>query len=259
MQLQGAKASLKTVLPEDTWRMARDAVYWFRRYRRRFRRRPPVGWVRFGSFRRVQPIDPGYGFRWGQVIDRYYIERFLEHHADDIQGHVLEIADNVYTLRFGGARVIRSDVLHYTGSPKATMVADLTDAGGIPSNTFDSIILTQTLQFIYDVRAAIRTLYRILKPGGVLLATGHGISQISHYDMEHWGEYWRFTSVSARRLFTEVFPEHCIAVQAYGNVLAATAFLHGLTAQELSREELDYRDPNYEVILGIRANKPPAN
>jgi SAM-dependent methyltransferase len=259
MQLLDAKTSLKSVLPETAWRIAREAVYSIRRYRRRFKRRPPVGWVRFGSFRRIHPIDPGYGFHWGQVIDRYYIERFLEQHAGDIQGQVLEVADNVYTRRFGGARVSRSDVLHYTGNPKATIVADLTDADGIPYNTFDSIILTQTLQFIYDVRAAITTLHRILKPGGVLLATGHGISQISRYDMEQWGEYWRFTSVSARRLFAEVFPEHCVIVQAYGNVLAATAFLHGLTAQELGREKLDYRDPNYEVILGIRASKPPAD
>jgi SAM-dependent methyltransferase len=205
----------------------------------------------------VHPIDPGYGRRWGQVIDRYYIEDFLKGHAHDIRGHVLEIADNGYTRRFGGEQVSRSDVLHYTeGNSKATIVADLTDAGDILSDTFDVIILTQTLQFIYDIRAAIKTLHRILKPGGVLLATCHGISQISPYDMQHWGEYWRFTSLSARKLFTEVFPENCVAVQAYGNVLAATAFLHGLTAQELRREELDYQDPNYEIVISVRAVKP---
>jgi SAM-dependent methyltransferase len=219
-----------------------------------------VGWVRFGSFRRVHPIDPSYGFGWGQVIDRYYIERFLGEYATDIHGHVLEVADNGYTLHFGGKRVKRSDVLYYTeGNPKATIVADLTDAPDVLSNSFDSIILTQTLQFIYDIRAAVNTLHRILKPGGVLLVTSHGISQISSYDMDRWGEYWRFTRLSARKLFAEVFPEECVAVQAYGNVLAATAFLHGLTAQELRREELDYQDPNYEVVLGIRAVKPPVD
>lgn len=257
MQWADAKASLKTVLPEQVWRGTRDLVYWIRRYRHNFERRPPVGWVRFGSFRQVHPIDSAYGFRWGQVIDRYYIEDFIRQHADDIHGHVLEVADNGYTRRYGATRVSRSDVLHYTrDNPKATIISDLTDARNISNDTFDSIILTQTLQFIYEIRAAINTLHRILKPGGVLLATCHGISQISHYDMEHWGEYWRFTSLSARKLFSEVFPEDGVAVQAYGNVLAATAFLHGLTAQELRREELDYQDPNYEVILGIRAIKP---
>jgi SAM-dependent methyltransferase len=260
MQLEGAKQSLKSVLPEGAWSTARDTFYWICRTKNKFMRRPPVGWVRFGSFRRVRPIDPSYGFRWGQVIDRYYIQSFLEQHAPDIHGHVLEVADNGYTVRFGGKRVDRSDVLHYTpDNPKATIVADLIDARDILSNTFDAIILTQTLQFIYDIRAAIKTLHRILKPGGVLLVTSHGISQISPYDMDHWGEYWRLTSVSARRLLTEIFPEDCVTVQTYGNVLAAVAFLHGLTAEELRREELDYQDPNYEVIIGVRALKPPAH
>jgi SAM-dependent methyltransferase len=257
MQLLNAKTHLKATLPEPVWRIARDMFHRILRQRERFKRRPAVGWARFGSFRRVHPIDPDYGFRWGQVIDRYYIESFLEQYASDIHGNVLEVASNSYTRRFGGKRVSRSDVLHYTNdNSKATIVADLTDADDIASNSFDAIILTQTLQFIYEVRAAIETLHRILRPGGVLLATCHGISQISPYDMQHWGEYWRFTSLSARKLFTEVFPEDRVGVQAYGNVLAAVAFLHGLTAQELRREELDYQDPNYEVVLGIRAIKP---
>lgn len=226
--------------------------------RRRWSRWPPVGWVRFGSLRRLHPIDPNFGFKRGKVIDRYYIERFLDQHASDIHGRVLEIAGDSYTQRFGGQRVSRSDVLHsVAGDPKTTIIADLTDARDIPSNIFDCIILTQTLQCIYDIRAATKTLHRILKPGGTLLVTCHGISQISRYDMDRWGEYWRFTSLSARKLFAEFFPEDHVAVQAHGNVLAATAFLQGLTIQDLRREELDYHDPNYEVILGIRALKPP--
>jgi SAM-dependent methyltransferase len=222
-------------------------------------RHPALGQVRFGSLRRLQPIGRIFGSEWGQCIDRYYIEAFLARHATDIQGHVLEVADNAYTRQFGGRRVQQSDVLHVApGHPGATITADLTQAAPLPSETFDCIIFTQTLQFIYDVRAALRTLYRILKPGGVLLATGHGISQIARWDMDHWGEYWRFTSLSAHRLFTEVFPEAGVTVQAHGNVLAALAFLQGLVAEELRREELDYFDPDYEVLITIRAVKPAA-
>jgi SAM-dependent methyltransferase len=193
--------------------------------------------VRFGDLRRLKPISRVFGFDRGLCIDRYYIENFLAKHAEDIRGHVLEIGDDTYTRRFGGDRVARSDVLHVQeGNPKATIVADLTCADSIPSDTFDCIIFTQTLQFIYDVRAAIRHLYRILKPGGVLLATFPGISQISRYDMDRWGDYWRFTTLSARRLFEEVFPPGNVTVRAYGNVLAAVAFLHGLSAEELRRE-----------------------
>jgi len=253
------KIFLQKVLPAKTYRTARNTVNRIQEYRRKLQRRPPVGWVRFGSLRRVDPVDRDFGAGWGRIIDRYYIEKFLEQHASDIHGRVLEVADNGYTRRFGDKRVNRSDVLHYVqGNPLATIVADLTDAREIPSDTFDCIILTQTLQFIFDLAAAVRTLHRILRPGGTLLLTCHGISPISRHDMEQWGEYWRFTSLSIRRLLAQVFPADSIEVQAYGNVLAATAFLHGLTVQELRREELDYHDSRYEVIVGVRAFKPAA-
>jgi SAM-dependent methyltransferase len=194
----------------------------------------------------------------GLPIDRYYIERFLSAHASDVRGHVLEIGSDTYTHRFGRDRVIRSDVLFVAeGNPKATIVADLTSTNHIPSGIFDCILLTQTLQFIYDVRAALKTLYRILKPDGILLATFPGISQISRYDMDRWGDYWRFTSLSSRRLFEEVFPSALVAVEAHGNVLAALTFLHGLAVQELRPEELDFQDPDYEVLIAVRAVKPP--
>ncbi len=217
---------------------------------------PPVGWVRFGSLRRVTPISRIFGFDRGQCIDRYYIENFLARNAKDIRGCVLEIGDNTYTRRFGGELVTESQVLHVQeGNPRATIVADLTSSNPIASDSFDCVILTQTLQFIYDTRAAIRTLYRILKPGGILLATFAGISQISRYDRERWGDYWRFTTLSARRLFEEAFPTTHIKVEAYGNVLAAGAFLQGLAAEDLRREELDHRDPDYEVLITVRAVK----
>jgi SAM-dependent methyltransferase len=218
---------------------------------------PPVGWARFGSLRRLTPISRVFGLDRGLPIDRYYIERFLSAHASDIRGRVLEIGSDTYTRRFGRDWVTRSDVLSVAeGNPKATMVADLTCADHLPSDTFDCILLTQTLQFIYDVRAALKTLYRILKPAGILLATFSGISQISRYDMDHWGDYWRFTSLSSRRLFAEVFPAAQVTVEAHGNVLTALTFLHGLAAEELRREELDFHDPDYEVVITARAVKP---
>jgi SAM-dependent methyltransferase len=232
---------------------------WLRLKQQRLTRSPSVGWVKFGSLRRLQPISRVFGFERGQCIDRYYIEKFLARHAEDIRGHVLEISDNTYTKRFGGERVTKSDVLHVReGNLNATIVADLTCADHVPSDAFECIIFTQTLQFIYDVRVALRTLYHILKPGGVVLATFPGISQISRYDMDRWGDCWRFTMLSARRLFEEVFPPPNVMVEAHGNVLTAIAFLHGMAAEELRQDELEYRDPDYEVLITVRAVKPEA-
>lgn len=217
---------------------------------------PPIGRARFGSLRRVTPVSRVFGLDRGQGIDRYYIENFLARHATDIRGQVLEVANNTYTIRFGGGRVTKSDVLHVQeGNPKATIVADLSAGNHIPSDVFDCIILTQTLSFIFDTRAAIRTLYRILKQRGVLLATLPGICQISRYDLERWGDYWRFTTLSARRLFEEVFSSDKIVVEAHGNVLVANAFLHGLAVEELRSDELDYKDDDYQLVITVRATK----
>jgi SAM-dependent methyltransferase len=232
---------------------------WIRRQRIRLRW-PVVGFVRFGNLRRVRPISKVFGLDRGareRCIDIYYIERFLLEHAGDISGRVLEVGDNAYTRKFGGARVVQSDVLHARAdNPNATIVTDLTVGDQIPSDAFDCIICTQTLQFIYDVHAAVRTLYRILRPGGVLLATFTGISQISRYDMDRWGDYWRFTTKSAERLIGECWPSNGLSVETHGNVLLCVAYLHGLTIHELKTEELEYRDPDYPLVITVRAVKP---
>jgi hypothetical protein len=107
---------------------------------------------------------------------------------------------------------------------------------------------------IFDVRAAIRTLRRILKPGGVLLVTVPGITQIDHFEWRNsW--YWAFTALSMRRLFGEVFTATGLELETHGNVLAATAFLHGIAFEELRTSELDYDDPDYQVIVAVAATK----
>jgi SAM-dependent methyltransferase len=245
------------------WRSALQGVRTLLKYHPPWRRpgvaRPPVGRVRFGSLRRLKPVEADFGFGRGRPIDRYYIEGFLARHADDVRGRVLEIADDSYTRQFGGARVTASDVLHLgEGNPNATIVGDLTSAEHIPSNTFDCAIVTQTLHLIYDVRAAVETLRRVLKPGGVVLATFPGIVPIDEPRQGKHG-YWGLTILSARRLFEGAFPAGGVSVEAHGNVLTATAFLHGLVAEELHPEELDYGDPDYELLIAVRAEKGEAS
>jgi SAM-dependent methyltransferase len=245
----GMRWLARRTLPETTRR-------WLRAQWERGEYAPPVGLVRFGSFRRLTPISREYGFDRGRPIDRHYIETFLARHAADVAGRVLEIKDDGYTRRFGAGRVTQSDVLCLEADdPHATIVGDLVSADHVPSNAFDCAIVTQTLQLIYDVRAALGTLHRILRPGGVLLATVPGMSQTSpHAD---WGERWAwgFTRVSARGLVTEAFPGGAVEVEAFGNVMSTIASLHGLSADELSAEELAHHDPEYQLSIGIRARK----
>jgi SAM-dependent methyltransferase len=210
---------------------------------------------------RLEPVSRTFGFERGKPIDRWYIERFLAAHAPDVRGRVLEVAEPTYTQWYGGADIERADVLHAApGNPAATIVGDLTTGEGIPAATFDCFLMTQTLPFIYDVAAAVRGAHRLLKPGGVVLATVPGMSQVSREDQRDWGDWWRFTSQGARRLFADVFGADAVQVAAHGNVLAACAFLYGLAAEDLTQAQLAHHDPEYELLTTVRAVKgaPPS-
>lgn len=229
------KHVIKYLVPPTVYR---PILTWWRRLQ-------PIRW---DSLRWLSPVSRVFGFDLGLCIDRYYIEEFLRRSAPTFRTRDwrLEIGDRGYTRKFGGDRVTHSDVLHaVSGNSEATLIGDLVTSEGAPIEVFDCMILTQTLLFIYDVQVALATCYRALQPGGGVLVTFPGIFQISRYKMDRWGDYWRFTDASARRLFENVFGRENITVVTYGNVLPACAFLHGLAAQELKREELDYRDPDY--------------
>jgi SAM-dependent methyltransferase len=216
---------------------------------------PPRGSVNFGDLRSMKPVSRNWGLERGLPVDRFYVESFLRHHAEDIQGAVLEVGDDRYTRDFGKDRVIKSDILHYReGNRIATIVADLTQADHIDSNRFDCLICVQTLQCIYDLTAAVRHMHRILRPGGVLLATFPGITSLGNKNwIDSW--CWSMTPVSARKLFQEFFPNENLTIKQFGNLLVATSFLHGLAAEELSNEELEYSDLAFPLILGVRARK----
>jgi SAM-dependent methyltransferase len=150
--------------------------------------------------------------------------------------------------------VVSRDVINLRDTPGTTIRADLAAAPHVPADSFDCVILTQTLQLIYDVHAAAATLHRILRPGAVLLATFPGIT---HTQDGQWGAHWcwNLTPASARRLFEEEFQPERVEIEAYGNILAAIAFLHGVAAEELKPDELDFRQPAFDVTIAVRASK----
>jgi SAM-dependent methyltransferase len=209
--------------------------------------------ARLGVLRRTRPLSEFWGFDRGTPVDRHYIESFLAGHRADVRGRVLEVQDSGYTDRFGTG-VERRDVLDIDpNNPRATIVADLAAADGIPEDAFDCFILTQTLHLIYDVRAALEHAHRLLRPGGVLLATLPTVSRVSRGAAA--SDYWRFTPAAAAALFGEVFGPEWVAIRSYGNVLTAVAFLSGMAREELSRRDLDARDEHFPVIVGVRAVK----
>lgn len=207
------------------------------------------------NLRKLKPVSEVFGLERGMPIDRYYIEKFLNENKECIKGNVLEIAESTYSKKFG-KNVESFEVLHFTNeNPNATIIGDLTKMDSLPHGEIDCFICTQTFQFIYNFKDAIYGAHHVLRDGGILLATVAGISQISRYDMDRWGDYWRFTSLSALKCFEEVFGRGHVKVECHGNVLSAIAFLEGISTEELLPEEMNFKDDNFQVLLGIVARK----
>lgn len=181
---------------------------------------PRVDW---GEFRRREPLRATRGPGRGQTIDRYYIERFLDLHRADIRGSVLEVADLV--------------------------------PPGIPDRTYDCVVLTGPLQVVGDVPSLLAECARILRSGGVLLATAPCVVRGAD-DGGRDEDFWRLTEASARKIFEQVFPVDGFEVSPYGNVMASAAQLYGLAVEDMSPADLDHVDPACPVLIAIRAVKP---
>jgi SAM-dependent methyltransferase len=219
----------------------------------RRRRRPRLGRVDLGDLTSTAPVSGDFGWRRGLPVDRHYVEQFLERHRADIRGRVLEVGDAAYSERFGGAAITRQDVLHvHADNPAATIVGDLSRPDVLPDGAFDCIVLTQTLHLVYDLRAAAAALHRALVPGGVLLLTVPGISQV---DRGEWGAdwFWSMTPAAVGRLLGDAFGSREVEVAGHGNVYAATTFLQGLALSEVDTRKLDVVDDAYPVIVTARA------
>jgi SAM-dependent methyltransferase len=224
---------LKRLPPERRRRLARPAL--------------------LGTLRRLTPLSERWGSDRGRPIDRYFIESFLALHATDIRGDVLEVKDADYTRRFGTA-VTRCEILDVDpANREATILADLAAADAIPGESFDCVIVTQTLQYIRDVAAAVEHIHRILRPGGVTLVTVPVVSRV--VGEGGLDDYWRFTAQGCRALFDPVFGDGAVEVESNGNVLVSIAFLTGMASEELRERELASTDPRFAVIVCVRAVK----
>jgi hypothetical protein len=181
----------------------------------------------------------------------------LSQHRGDIRGDVLEIGDNHYTLRFGEGRVhksVKADVS--TDNGKATIIADLVDAPQIPDCAFDCVILTKVLERIFDVEGALRTVSRILRPGGAALIAVPSISQTGADATDPAALIWSFYPQAIRCLLARYFNPQKLTVESYGNVKTAISFLAGLAQEDLAQDDLKHNDPRYPLIVVARAVKP---
>lgn len=205
-----------------------------------------LGRPRWGNLRRVTPFSEVYGFDRGRPIDRYYVDKVLGRYAASIAGRVLEIQSIGYTLEYGrGVEVSHSLDIDPKYTP--TYLCDLADAAIVPSASYDCFLMPNTWCVLGNIEAALREARRIVRPGGVILATVPGFVPL----IPDGPDYWHTGAHGWREIVDRVWPGCEIEIQQFGNCLAAVAALYGLAVEELSPAELDYYDPRYPVLTGI--------
>lgn len=207
-------------------------------------------------FLREQPVSEVFGFDRGTPIDRYYIEKFLSAHRVHIQGRVGEIADNRYTQLFG-TQVKESLVFSYDKSANESIPIDLTKKETLQAfdQRLNCFILTQTLNFIPNLQAAIEGIHYMLTEGGTALITTAALSPLSEYDNVRWGDYWRFMPRGLEEALKQKF--HSVSVQVYGNAATASWFIKGYAIEDVLKSGInpDIQDVRFPVIVSACATK----
>ena len=202
----------------------------------------------------LEPMSRAFGRELGTPIDRAYIDNFLENNKTDISRDVMEIAEDIYTVRYG-TEVKKSYILHVNGWNNS-IKGNLATGEGIQSNLVDCIICTQTIQMIYEIEDALKNIYKLLKKDGVALITIHGISQLSMGDYNNWGEYWRITAKTAFRLAESAgFEPDNINVESFGNVKTVMCFLYGMCQEQLNKDDFMYNDEQFPLMICMRVKK----
>ncbi len=206
---------------------------------------------RWGNLRRVEPFSRQFGFDRGTPVDRFYLHRFLDANRASISGRVLEVQVASYTKTYGrGVETIHTVDISPQFTP--TYLCDLADASRIPSESYDCFLLPNTLQHVRDLPAVLQTTLRVVKPGGVVLASVAMLLPL----IPDGDDFWHFSPVGWRQTLERAWPGCDLVVEGHGNCLASVAAMYGLALEELDEDELLANDPRYPVLVTIRCRKP---
>lgn len=210
------------------------------------------GLPRWGNLRRTRPFSANYGFERGQPIDRHYLHTFLESHRPLIAGDVLEVQGTSYTERFGHD-LTRVDCFDVDPRFAPTFLCDFAHADGvIPDRAYDCLLLPNTLPHFRELDRCLATAVRVVRPGGVILASAAGVLPLTG----DAPDYWRLTPDGWREKLSAAWPGATLDVRGHGNCLAAVGAQLGLAFEELSAAELDVQDPRFPVLTTIYCRMP---
>jgi len=116
----------------------------------------------------------------------------------------------------------------------------------------DWVVLDRYLQWRTDMGAALEDVVGRMRPGAALVTFFTGISRA---EPENRAPLWTVAPYAARRLHEECRDLEHVAVEQYGNVTLALAWIYRLPADDLTERELATVDPAYPVLVAVTASK----
>jgi SAM-dependent methyltransferase len=140
--------------------------------------------------------------------------------AQDVDGcRVLDVGcgDRPYEHLLTGAEIVGFDV---PGNRHADLHGSI-DALPVEDASFDVVLCLQVLEHVPDPAAAVRELRRVVRPGGRVLASTHGIYPF-HPNPE---DLWRWTHSGLERLFRQNGDWSSVAVEPGAGTAATVAML----------------------------------
>jgi len=150
-------------------------------------RKPLLAWVSAQDVRGLQVIDVGCG-------DRPY-EQLLR----------------------GAAQIVGFDI---HGNPRADLHGTI-DAIQVEDASFDVVLCLQVLEHVPDPAAAVRELHRVVRPGGRVLLSTHGVYPF-HPNPD---DFWRWTHEGLAHLFRTNAEWTSVTVRPGAGTAATVAML----------------------------------
>ena len=210
---------------------------------------PAINTIDWGDLRRRFPLCNLFGFTRGTPIDRYYLDKFISEIRPQVAGTVLEVGGVLQNRElYQFSKATEYHTLDIAANPGVTSVGDVHDPATFKPESLDAVVIFNVLEHCHNPWVVVQNIYIWLKVGGKCFCMVPSAQRL--HDIP--GDYWRPLPDGMQQLFQDYRQKK---LYVYGNPLTVVANFMGISAEELSSDELDDFHPDYPVITCIVAMK----